>query len=185
MLPSPEIPIHVRGQDLQKNHVVLRNFAIEDVDDFLEWATDDEVTKHLLWNSYHSKNDAEDFFLNVIAKHSWFKAICLDQKVIGSITLDKWKGAHSCKAELGYVIARRYWGKSYASQAVKEALKAGFDDLDIQRIEAFVDPDNIASRKVLENCSFVREGYLRNYIMHKGKLRDRWLFAMTRQDHQP
>lgn len=163
-----------------RNQIALRSFAAEDIDDFMEWGSDDEVTKYLLWDSYKSKNDAEHFFVNVIANHSWFKAICLDQKVIGSITLDKGKGAYCCKAELGYVIARRHWGHGFATLAVKEALKTGFQDLSIQRIEAFVDPDNLASQKVLEKCGFKREGYLRNYIVHKGVLRDRWLFAISK-----
>jgi len=180
MFLNPQKPIHIVEQGSIKNQVILRNFSIEDINDFLEWATDDEVTKYLLWDSYKCKSDAEQFFVNVISKHSWFKAICLDQKVIGSITLDKGKGVYSCKAELGYVVARNYWGRGYASRAVKEVLKTGFQDLDIQRIEAFVDPENIASQKVLENCGFRKEGYLRNYILHKGVLRDRVLFAISR-----
>ena len=94
----------------QGGQMYLKTCTSMDVEDFMEWAVDDEVTKYMMWNSYTSKSDAESFFANVVEKHPWFKAICLDEKVIGSITLDKGKGAHSCKAELGYVIARKYWG---------------------------------------------------------------------------
>ena len=92
----------------------------------MAWATDDEVTKYMMWNTYTSRNEAIVFFTTIVEKHPWFKAICLDGKVIGSITLDKGKGAHNCKAELGYVIARKYWGNGLATNAIQAAIKTAF-----------------------------------------------------------
>jgi RimJ/RimL family protein N-acetyltransferase len=131
-----------------------------------------------MWNSYTSRSDAELFFTNVVEKHPWFKAIYLGEKVIGSITLDKGKGAHSCKAELGYVIARKYWGKGIVTQAIQLAIQKGFEDLDIKRIEATVDPTNIASQRVLEKNGFEKEGLLKNYIVQKGVVKDRLIYAL-------
>jgi len=91
---------------LQDEATTLKTFTSADIDDFMEWATDDEVTKYMMWSSYTLRSDAEDFFKNVVENHPWFKAICLGKNVIGSITLDKGKGVHGCKAELGYVISR-------------------------------------------------------------------------------
>ena len=71
------------------SRVQILPFFEEHLEDFLEWATDDEVTKYLLWNSYSSKSSAQEFLRTVVAKHRWFKAICVDGKVIGSITLDQ------------------------------------------------------------------------------------------------
>lgn len=161
--------------------ITLRPLLVTDLDDMLEWATDDEVTKHLLWDSYSSVSEAKNFLETVVANHPWFKAICVDEKVIGSITLDQRTGAHSCRAELGYVVARKYWGQGYCTAAVKEAVRLGFSDLNIQRIEALVDPDNITSQKVLEKCGFTKEGYLASYMIHKGKVRDRVVFGMVKE----
>jgi len=156
----------------------LKTFTSADIDDFMEWGTDDEVTKYMMWNSYASRQAAVDFFKNVVENHPWFKAVCLEKKVIGSITFDKGKGAHSCKAELGYVISRKYWNNGFATKAINLAIQKGFEDLDIQRIEAFVDPANIASQRVLEKTGFVKEGLLKNYIMQKGFLKDRIVYAI-------
>ena len=82
----------------QEAKMSLKTLSSADIDDFMEWATDDEVTSYMMWDSYKSKEEAEIFFANVVEKHGWFKAICLGEKVIGSITLDKGKGAHSCKS---------------------------------------------------------------------------------------
>lgn len=164
----------------QEQVTLLKTFTSADLDDFLEWATDDEVTKYMMWNSYTSRFDAEEFFRNVVDKHPWFKAICLGKKVIGSITLDKGKGAHSCKAELGFVISRKYWKNGFATQAIKIAIQSGFEDLTVERIEAFVDPSNIGSQRVLEKNGFVKEGLLKNCIIQKGIVKDRLIYAILK-----
>jgi RimJ/RimL family protein N-acetyltransferase len=145
----------------------------------MDWAVDDEVTKFLMWDSYSSYKEAELFFTCVIEKHPWFKAICFDGKVIGSITLDRGKGIHSCKAELGYVIAKKYWGKGLTTKAVQQTIQTGFEDLGIKRIEAYVDPTNIASQRVLEKNGFEREAFLKNFLVHKGIIKNRFLYAFV------
>jgi RimJ/RimL family protein N-acetyltransferase len=164
-------------QNNSQDTVTLKKFTSSNISDFMEWATDAEVTKYMMWNTYNSIHEAEVFFANVVADHPWFKAICFEGKVIGSITLDKGKGNHSCKAELGYVIARKYWGKGVATQAIKMTIQTGFKDLNVERIEAYIDPSNIASQRVLEKNGFEREGILRNFILHKGILSDRYIYA--------
>ncbi len=143
----------------------------------MEWATDDEVTKYMLWDSYTSRRNAEEFFKNVVEKHPWFKAICLGEKVIGSITLDQGQVSHRCKAELGYVLCRKYWNNGFATQAIHLTLQAGFNDLKIERIEAFVSPNNTRSQRVLEKNGFIKEGVLKNCIIQKGILQDRFIYA--------
>jgi len=179
MTPKVESTSHISMIDYKKHgqQVTLKTFSSADIDDFMVWATDDEVTKYMMWNSYTSPGEAKSFFTNIVEKHPWFKAICLDKKVIGSITLDKGKGAHSCKAELGYVIARQYWGNGWATQAIKLAIETSFEDLDIERIEAYIDPANIGSQRVLEKNGFSREALLKKYIIQKGVVKDRFLYS--------
>ena len=133
-----------------------------------------------MWNSYISRIEAEIFFASVVEKHPWFRAICLGEKVIGSVTLDKGKGAHNCKGELGYVIAKKYWGNGLATQAIKLAIQTGFQDLDVERIEAYVDPSNIGSQRVLEKNGFLKEGLLRHYVVQKGKVKDRFIYSILK-----
>ena len=91
--------------------------------------------------------------------------------MIGSITLEKGKGIYACKAEIGYVLSIKYWGCGIATLGVKLAIDQGFKDLDVDRIEAFIDP-------ILEKNNFIREGLLKNYILQKGVLKDRYIYAI-------
>lgn len=161
----------------QMKKVSLRALRETDLDDVFEWASDDLVTATLMWNSYRSKEDVLTYLRHVVSAHLWFKAICLGSKVIGAITLEKGQGAHACSAELGYVINRKYWGKGYTTQAVKEALRTGFTDLNIVRIEAFVHPQNISSQRVLEKSGFKREGMLKLSLIQKGQIQDQYVYA--------
>ena len=136
--------------------ITLRALTVADIDDFMLWATDDEVTKYLRWESYQSHEEAEIFLKTVAEKHPWFQAIVLNNRVIGSITLDQGKGDRCCTAELGYVSAKQEWGHGYMTQAVQLAVQLGFKNLGVKRIEAYVLPINIASQVVLERSGFIR-----------------------------
>lgn len=162
--------------------MTVKTLSSTDIDDFMEWATDDEVTRYMMWDSYKTRGAAEDFFNNVVEKHDWFKAICSGEKVIGSITLNKGKGTHSCKAELSYVLAKKYWGYGYATQAIQLALTTGFKELEVERLDAYVDLTNIGSQRVLEKNGFTREGLLRNYVIQKGIVKDRYVYSILKAE---
>jgi 8-oxo-dGTP diphosphatase len=62
------------------------------------------------------------------------------------------------KAEIGYWIGRRFWGRGFASEAVKAALPVIFEDLAADEASADVLSVNPASFRVLEKAGFVRAG---------------------------
>jgi ribosomal-protein-alanine N-acetyltransferase len=159
--------------------ISLRPLVSKDVDFFYVWASDPEVTKSLFWGPYTSRDEAEKFLADVAEKHPWFMAICKDGIPVGAITLDKGKGKAEIRAELGYVVARKYWKTGIASEAVGLVLKRGFTDLNIKRIDAYTDPDNIASQRVLEKNGFTQEGRLKKYLVHRGAIRDRFIYSVT------
>lgn len=52
--------------------------------------------------------------------------------------------------DLGYRFIQKHWGKGYASEAAQAWVDYGFDVLKLEKINAFIDVDNLASRKVIE-----------------------------------
>jgi RimJ/RimL family protein N-acetyltransferase len=55
----------------------------------------------------------------------------------------------------------RPWGKGYINEALVALLEFGFTQLDLNRVEADIDPRNVASARTLERLGFQREGLLR------------------------
>ncbi|KAH8944727.1 hypothetical protein BDL97_13G128300 [Sphagnum fallax] len=169
------------SSNVDASRVTLRRFSAADLPDFMEWATDDNVTKTLVWDSYESQEQGLKFLNSVAIPHPWLKAICVDGRAVGSISLEKGQCMmDSCRATLGYCIAKKYWGQGIMTIAVKLALSTGFQDLDVMRIEALVQLSNSASRRVLEKAGFQLEGTLLKYIVIKGQVRDCFLFAAFR-----
>ncbi|WP_326522512.1 GNAT family N-acetyltransferase [Archangium lipolyticum] len=60
------------------------------------------------------------------------------------------------RCEIGYALASRHWGEGYATEALRAAIRHGFDALNLNRIEADIDPRNIGSARVLEKAGRIR-----------------------------
>ena len=74
------------------------------------------------------------------------------------------------RCELGYVLGSRHWGRGYASEALVPVLEHAFGALDMNRIEADIDPQNLASGRVLEKLGFRLEGFMpERWIVHGEK----------------
>ncbi|GLJ53680.1 hypothetical protein SUGI_1145070 [Cryptomeria japonica] len=163
--------------------VKLRNFELRDVDDFMVWASDEEVTRLCMWETYRSREVAENYIQKTAMVHPWYKAICVGDRAVGAISLDRSADTTSCRAEIGYVVARRWWGKGVASQAVHLALSTAFVDMPgLERVEGLVEPHNLASQRVLEKAGFVKEGLLRKYRRAKGRTRDLYIYRFLDTD---
>jgi len=60
--------------------------------------------------------------------------------------------------ELGWTLAREYWGRGYATEGARRALQYGFEELDRSHIISLIHPDNNASIRVAERLGEKVEG---------------------------
>lgn len=161
--------------------VSLRPFRISDADDFLSFAGDDQVTRFLRWNTLASREEALATIRDVCMPHPWRRAVC-----VGVVSIWPGSGDDRCRADIGYAVAREWWGKGVATRAVRMTLSQVFGDLpDVLRIQAFVGADNKASQRVLEKAGFTRDGLLRKYTYLKGTLQDLYLYSFLSTDVVP
>ncbi|CAN1129185.1 Uncharacterized N-acetyltransferase p20 [Linum perenne] len=162
-----------------KNEISLRPLKVSDIDDFMVWTTDDKVARFCTWEPYTSKEDGLNYIKNTVIPHPWFKAICINGRPIGAISVSKNSGGDACRGELGYVLASGYWGKGIATTAVKMVTEVIFEERpEMERLEALVDVENVGSQRVLEKAGFVKEGVLRKFVVLKGRSRDMVMFSL-------
>ncbi|HNB52184.1 MAG TPA: GNAT family N-acetyltransferase [Anaerolineales bacterium] len=64
------------------------------------------------------------------------------------------------RAEIGYALGRPYWGQGYMHEALQRWVQYAFEDLNLNRLEADIDPRNLASAKALQRLGFQKEGYM-------------------------
>jgi len=69
------------------------------------------------------------------------------------------------EVELGFRLARPYWGRGYATEAATATCDYALHKLRLPRIIAMIDPDNVASVRVAEKIgmTFEREIMFRGY----------------------
>ena len=63
-------------------------------------------------------------------------------------------------------------------EALTEVLNFGFNILKLHSIEANVNPDNIASIKLLERNKFIREAFFKENIYYEGKFSDSVIYSL-------
>ncbi|XP_011621666.1 uncharacterized protein LOC105420264 [Amborella trichopoda] len=167
----------------QMSKISLRPFQLSDIDDFMVWHCDDNVARFCGWDTCTSKEDGLARLRDRTIPHQREKAICLNDRPIGSIGLIQGSGAGLCRAEVGYVLASKYWGQGIATHAVKMVVSTVFKEKPgLERIEATVDVENVGSQRVLEKVGFKREGLLRKYLIHKGRTIDMFIYSFLSTD---
>lgn len=84
------------------------------------------------------------------------------------------------RAEIGYELAADQWGKGIMPEALGAVLTWGFTTMNLHSVEAQIDPANQGSRRVLEKCGFVQEGYFRENYYFEGQFTDTAVFSLLR-----
>lgn len=105
-----------------------------------------------------------------------------DSSLIGCCGFDGSEAHSPHRAEIGYWLARPYWGQGIMTAVVRRLCRCAFDEYGLTKITANVFAYNPASARVLEKCGFQQEGFLRKHFLKDGALLDSRLFALLRPD---
>jgi [ribosomal protein S5]-alanine N-acetyltransferase len=103
-----------------------------------------------------------------------------DGRLIGGIGLRLVEELHH--AELGYWLGVPYWGQGYATEAAREMLRYGFEDLKLHRISASYFKGNEASGRILVKLGMRREGCQREHMYKWGQFVDVELYGLLRRE---
>lgn len=103
-------------------------------------------------------------------------------ELIGVVGADSLVLGASHRAEIGYWLARPYWGRGIVTDAVGTYVRYAFDDLNLRRLTAHVFEFNVGSARVLEKNGFKLEGRLRKHFRKEEKLYDAYIFGLLKED---
>lgn len=87
-----------------------------------------------------------------------------------------------------YVIYYAFEGherQGYMSEALRQVIRIAFSSLRLHRLEANIQPDNLASRKLAKSCGFRKEGYSPKFLKKGGRWRDHERWALLSTDPLP
>lgn len=173
---------------IETKRFILRKFTKNDIDDLYEYASDNEVTQFLSWDTYKSIDMAVDYIEKVLRKYSkneiapWGIEWKENSKLIGSIDFVQYD-RKNFSAEIGYVLNRKYWNKGIMTEVLKEIIKFGFDEMDLTRIETRLDSMNVASERVMQKNGLKYEGTLRKKEFLKNKFIDVKYYSILKDEY--
>jgi RimJ/RimL family protein N-acetyltransferase len=173
---------------LETERLVLRELSLDDLPAIQLFAADPEVVKYHIWGP-NTEDDTRAFLSPAIAAQKESPRLAYEFAIIDKATDTliggcgiRSKNPESRIGDLGYTLQRDFWGKGLATETARRLVSFGFDDLNLHRIWATCDPENIASARVLEKVGFKKEGHMREDTFCKGKWRDSLLFAVLETD---
>jgi len=107
----------------------------------------------------------------------------LSGQIIGGCGFHTWYTQHS-RAEIGYAMNDdAHKNKGYMKEAILPIIRYGFDTMNLNRIEAFISPDNIPSQKLVRAMGFTREGLLREHYCKNGQIQDSAVYGLLRTEY--
>lgn len=167
----------------------IRKWTLTDAADLAKAISDKEVQDNLrdgLPYPY-TEQDGKEYISAMLSSDEnnvFAFAITVNDTAIGSIGAFRQENIHRQTAELGYYIAKKYWGNGITTKAVKQICDYIFNNTDIIRIYAQPFAHNGASCRVLEKAGFKCEGILRSNAVKNGKIADMRMYALLKNERQ-
>jgi [ribosomal protein S5]-alanine N-acetyltransferase len=170
---------------LRTARLVLRRISHADVDVIFRLQSDPEVVKYFGRAPFGSRDEAEKRVRDELASIERGEAIRWGLErggaLVGTAGFWRWNQPHHL-AEIGYDLVPEAWGQGFMPEALRPILRYGFETMRLHRVEANLDPANVASVRVLEKLGFVREGVLRENWFYDGKYTDTWSYGLLARE---
>jgi ribosomal-protein-alanine N-acetyltransferase len=169
---------------LYTERLLLKEITENDAQTLFEMRSDQDLMKYI----DRPKPDSIDDIYDLIQKMktmkskgegiSWgiFKKEQPDLK-IGNIGLYRIIAEHY-RAEIGYMLNTANHQQGIMYEAILKVIEFGFMQMNLHSIEANINPENIASRKLLEKTGFVREAYFKENYFFNGKFIDSEIYSL-------
>ena len=169
------------NERLETDRLMLRKATKNDASDMLDYASDEETVKYLDWAGAKTVEEVRKGIFDFHWSNPGIWAIELKdtQKCIGTIDI-RLRPEHE-KCEFGFVLNRQYWNNGYMTEALSSILKLCFEELELNRVEAFHYVGNEGSGRVMQKCGMKYEGTSVQGVKVKGVFRDEVRYGVTKE----
>jgi len=166
----------------------LRDMRQGDCKNYYTYLNHPEVSKFIPTSCLPSSPDAAkkelQFFRNLHNRRIsvyWAITESKTDDMIGACGFEKWSRLHK-RLELAYDLNPKYWRQGIATACIKKIITYAFEEMQAERIEAFLKPDNIASANLLKKIGFSKEATLKKYRFFQGEHIDVDLYALIKSE---
>ncbi|MCY7738454.1 GNAT family N-acetyltransferase [Bacillus safensis] len=153
---------------IHTERLILKQATIEDAEDMHIYLSNETVCRYMGIDAHETIEDTKEeikWYDNIFKEQTgirWGISLKDNPAIIGSCGFLNLEKQH-CRTEIGYELHHDHWRKGIMSEAIAAVLRYGFQEMNLNRIEAIIDPENTSSIKLVEMLYFVKEGLLREY----------------------
>ena len=171
---------------IQTKHYLLREFTEADLDNVFKGLSDPRVILYygISFQTIRETQAQMDWFVDIEENQTgrWRAIESKDQKqFLGAIGFNSWSQEHQ-KAEIGFWLFPEHWGKGIIQEVLPTMIEYGFSEMKLHRIEAEVETQNLASKKVLSKMNFRHEGTKRDCEIKNGQFISLDLYSLLKTD---
>ena len=170
---------------LKLTKCTVRSWRQEDASDLVTYLNNERV-RVMLTNRIpypYLASHAEHFIAQctqALSETSF--AIGVDGRSVGAVGFGLLQNEERHTGEIGYWVAEEYWGRGIATDAVRAVTAHAFQNHDLERLQAHVFLDNVASARVLEKCGYSKEGVIRMSALKGERVINQILYAVLRSE---
>ena len=167
---------------LSTERLILRETTTADLNDLYKLRTNDKGLQYLdrPKETYEEvEKKLKDILENTKKGDNILWTICFhnDPKMIG--TAGFWNfDKKNHRVEIGYSLMPEYWNKGIMTEAVLPILHYAFDTMKVHSIAGNINPENAASRRILEKTGFRKEAHFTEDYYVNGKFKDSMVFSL-------
>jgi len=173
---------------LETDRLILRKLRPEDSDALYMIFSDKPTMEYWGCLPYTQKQQASESIKEHLAYWDSGKSLCMaienkdNPGLIGTTSLFNFHEG-SRRAEVGYILSRTYWRSGIMREAMAAILDYVFIELDLNRLEADIDPGNAASAGLLKKIGFQLEGFLKERWIVGDLVTDTEIYGLLQKDY--
>jgi len=182
-------PLLKEFPEYELDNIMMRKLREEDAISMLNYISNPKVNKYLPDDAeLNNRAEIKDMIKSVNQgfmdsnKIRWGIVDKESLKVIGDCGFYK-IDLKNQTGEISYRLSTEFWGQGIMSKVLKKMLFFGFEEIDLNRIEASVIPGNKGSLHILENNGFKKEGVLRDSLLKNNKYYDLIVYSILKRDY--
>jgi [ribosomal protein S5]-alanine N-acetyltransferase len=159
----PEFP------DLETERINLRILTLDNSEDVFKHFSDPDVTKFMDIEPCKDVREAEEIIRFHIEDSGcrWGLFDKINDNLMGTVGFHYLRRNNEATiAEVGFDLSKKFWGKGFMFEVMKEVILFGFTQMGLNIIDATVETDNLRSINLMKKLGFKKNLELKDHLLY-------------------
>ena len=175
-----------RSKHPHADRVSVRPVASRDKKQIVALAKE-SIALHAPWVTAPTSSQVFRLYLRRIRRDDHKGYVCYlkeTKEIVGIFNLNNIQRGVTLSTSIGYYVFSRFQNKGYMTEGLTKMVNLAFHTLGLHRIEANIQPENEASKNLVQRCGFKFEGVSKDFLFINGRWRDheRWVIIDKRPE---